>query len=44
VLSVCARKVGTFLLAVLVGFGILVLVTLPLLWLVWQLFLYAARQ
>ena len=35
---------GTFLLAVLVGFVILILVTLPLFWLVWQLMLYAARQ
>jgi hypothetical protein len=44
VLRVVARKVGTFLLAVLVGFAILILVTLPLLWLIWQLMLYAARQ
>ena len=39
-----ARKIGVFILACLVGFGIMLLVIAPVLWIAWLLLLYAARQ
>jgi hypothetical protein len=38
------RKVGLFLLACLVGFVILILAMIPVLFAIWQLMLYAAKQ